>query len=158
MYQKKDCNMKKVKIINAGNIKDFIGIYTISQIVYDYLNTVPKSPNEATKRYNYQKYLRNAIKGKNKPKTAILTVCRMIARDHAYCEKMINKFGIKSSKNWVFDWEAYLTKEEAPMWGNYNDEGKINLEEAMGYMLFNKMKPYLIDNNKTMLFDRCVKK
>lgn len=142
--------------INATNIKTYLGLYTISNIVYEWLNTVPKSPAEATKRYNYQKMIRRAIEEHKRPKATILMTCREIARDHKFCEEIIKKTGKCSRKVWEFDWDTYYTKEEAPMWGNYNEEGKTNLEEAMGYMLYNKMKPYLIDNKKSMLCDRCI--
>ena len=150
--------MSSIATVNASNVKDYVDAYIISGLVYDYLNKVPKSPKEATKRYNYQKMIRTAINTKNKPKATILAVCKSIARDHVYCEEWIKKNGKVIKRRWEFDWETRFTKEEAPMWGNYDEDGTICLEEAMSYMLYNRMKPYLIDNKKDMLFDRCVTK
>lgn len=146
-------------MVNATNIKNYLEVYTMEHIAFDWLNTVPKSPKAATEKYNIQRLIRGAINRTNSlmPKRTILRACQNIASDHAWCEKMLKEYSKIPMKDAIFDWNGRFTKEQAPMWGNYGSDNKISLEEAMGYMLFNRIKPYLIDNHKKMMFDRISK-
>ena len=149
---------KETLVVNPTNIKSHIMDMTISRMVYDYLNIIPKDKSEMHKRYHEQKSIRGAINGTNglKPKRTILMVCQEIAKNHTYCEKMLKEFGDLSAYNAVYDWYTPYSQEQAPMWSNYDQDNKINLEQAMSYMLFNRMKPYLIDNKKPMFYDRFI--
>ena len=147
--------MKKI-IVNSTNIKSYLNEKTISYIAYEFLNVIPSNKAEAKKRYDLQKLIRGAINGTNglKPKRTILHVCKEIAKDHEWLKKGLRMHGDFAGYAVTWEWGKSYSKEEAPMWGNYDKEEKISLEEAMSYMLYNRIKPYLMDNKKQMFSDR----
>lgn len=153
------------KVINPATLRGHLdpSNYTIERIVYDYLNTLPKGKDnkvKATAKYNQLMVLRKTINREpayaaTSPKRAILNVCKTIAANHLYCETMLKKFGGDNFKRCEFDWVSEMTTEEAPHWKPLQENGLINLEDAITILLFKAMVPYLLDNHKKTAYDYC---